>query len=138
MTAGVGWSVVLAEQVRAQLAVLDLQAAGVLRRPVDVAGVRAQLRCLIGVWRQVLQAHHPADGSSRCPRCRSWWGWGRRWPCGVWRTAHTSLVVCVVPAAAPAPDELAAAVAWVRAARPARPARPPGTREMPVVTGRGL
>ncbi|MGH3798087.1 MAG: hypothetical protein ACRDSP_24805 [Pseudonocardiaceae bacterium] len=125
MTTAVGWSEVMADQVRAQLAVLDLQAAGVMRRAVDVEGVRAQLRGLIGAWRRLLEIHHPADGESRCPRCRSWWGHRRRWPCGVWRLAHTSLVACQVGAAAPEPDAVAAAVGWMREPSPDRP---PGAR----------
>lgn len=114
---GPGLARALAEQVRAQLAVLDLQAAGVVRRAVDVQVVCGQLRSLIGVWRRLLEAHHPPDGTSRCPRCRSWWGRRRRWPCPVWRTAHSSLAVHQVPA----PDAVASAAAWVRTASPVRP-----------------
>lgn len=129
---GPGSAVTLAEQVRARLAVLDLQAAGMLRRTVEVMELRGQLRSLIRAWRRLLAAHHPVDGRSRCPRCRSWWGRRRRWPCPVWRTAHTSLATHQLLA----PDAVAAAVAWVRAASPARPrgARVfPVSRQSPVV-----
>ncbi len=125
MSAAVGWSAEMADQVRAQLAVLDLQAAGVTRCPVNVEVVRAQLPGLIVAWWRLLQTHHPADGESRCSRCRSWWGRGAA--LAVWRTAHTSLVVCQVPSVAP--DAVAAAVAWVREASSARPL---GARMFPV------
>lgn len=117
---GAGLSETLAEQVRAQLAVLDLQAAGLVHRAVDLAELRAQLRSLIGAWRRLLEAHHPTtDGQSRCPRCRSWWGWRQRWPCPVWRAAHTNLAIHQLPA----PAAMAAAAARVPAKGPARSLR---------------
>lgn len=83
-------------------------------RPVDVERVRAEIGQLVTAWRHLLSQHHPADDSGRCPRCRSWWGWRRRWPCRVWRTAHTHLVVY-------REDTAPAAASWVPDASPARP-----------------
>ncbi len=43
---------------------------------------------------RLLQAHHPATGDDSCPRCRTWWGRRRRWPCQVWREeSHRSLSI---------------------------------------------
>lgn len=50
------------------------------------------------------QAHYPITGDDHCPRCRTWWGGRRRWPCQVWRDeARRSLVVTRTARSAPAP-----------------------------------
>ena len=39
----------------------------------------------IKVPTRLLRAHYPPKGSNRCPRCRTWWGKPRAWPCQAWR-----------------------------------------------------
>ncbi|MGH4026385.1 MAG: hypothetical protein ACRDRV_17560 [Pseudonocardiaceae bacterium] len=120
-----GLSTAVAREIGHRLAVLDLVAAGARPAPVDLARVRAELDTLITMWRRLLQAHHPADGQRRCPRCHTWWGSRRRWPCDVWRSAHTSLVRCQEPV----PGTVAAALRW---APDLHPARPLGVRVLPL------
>lgn len=86
-----GFSRALAEAIFQRLIDLDTLAARPLRTQADQARVRRAMTALIASWRAQLD-EHLADRTGRCPRCRTWWGGRTRWPCGVWRVAHTSLL----------------------------------------------
>ncbi|MGH4018201.1 MAG: hypothetical protein ACRDT0_02935 [Pseudonocardiaceae bacterium] len=87
-----GFSEILAAKVLERLAELDLIAAGERRSQADVERIRRDLRQAIRMWRSLLDQHR-ADDDPRCPRCRTWWGLRRRWPCPIWHAAHTSLPI---------------------------------------------
>ncbi|MGH4018840.1 MAG: hypothetical protein ACRDT0_06280, partial [Pseudonocardiaceae bacterium] len=93
-----GFSEILAAEVLERLAQLDLVAAGDPRSEADVERIRRNMRQAIDMWRRLLEQHRAGD-DGRCPRCRSWWGLRRRWPCPVWNAAHVSLMTDDSPAA---------------------------------------
>lgn len=63
--------------------------------------IRAELLGTISAWRRLLDSH-PANDLGRCPGCRGWLR-QRRWPCPIWRWAHTLFVThdSAVPLTAP-------------------------------------
>ncbi|MGH3492315.1 MAG: hypothetical protein ACRDRL_14970 [Sciscionella sp.] len=103
--AGVGYSEVLATEVLDRLWRLDQIAAGTRKHTAaEVTTIREEMRRMIDMWRRLLSSHHPARDEPFCSRCPRRWGRRRRWPCAVWRTAHTALITHHVPGPAPAPD----------------------------------
>ncbi|MGH3978905.1 MAG: hypothetical protein ACRDRZ_07880 [Pseudonocardiaceae bacterium] len=91
----------LAMDVFDRLHQLDEVAAETRRRSAaELERIRDEMRRMISMWWALLQRHSATD-DGRCPECRTWWGWRRRWPCEVWMAAHANLVVHHPAAAEP-------------------------------------
>jgi len=89
---GGGSGAALAGEVLGRLRALELIAAGAPSSPATAARIRAELFEQTALWRRLLGEHCLAEDGDGCPRCRSWRGARRCWPCGVWLAAHTALV----------------------------------------------
>lgn len=87
------WSETLGAEIFRRLHQLDLIAAGECgRSAAEVAQIRIEMRTMIATWRRLLDRHRATD-DGHCPRCRTWWGRRRWWPCPVWTEAHYRLMV---------------------------------------------
>ncbi|MGH4020004.1 MAG: hypothetical protein ACRDT0_12375 [Pseudonocardiaceae bacterium] len=128
-----GFSEILAGEVLERLAQLDLVAAGERRSEAEVARIRGYMRQAIRMWRRLLE-QHGADDDGRCPRCRSWWGRRRRWPCPVWNVAHVSLMTDDSPATR-GRRAVSRAEAASTAPLPSAPSRNPMTIKAPPLGG---